>query len=161
MPSNRELKEQAEALGKELGVEVQTSGLANADLGKLVESLEAQRGEKTAPSGLGTPSPEPPGPVEVVNKPGPRPPSPPVRVARIDGADDGSLGGPPKPKGKRREPPTFPYYVAKGHSLVCAKGSIDQYEEIRVRDIGLASPEANAKHLAHLIERGIVVKTDP
>jgi len=158
MASKAELREQAEALGRELGVSVDTAGLNFDGLTKLVEGLQAQRpGVAPAPAQV-----EPPRPVEVVNTPAPvaRPAvaAQPAPARPVNGADDGALGGPP-PRGKRREPPKVPYYVAKGRSIVCARGSIDEYQEIKARDLGLATPEACASQLAHLIERGIVVKT--
>lgn len=45
MASNRELKAEAEALGEELGVSVETKGLGNAALTELVEGLREQASE--------------------------------------------------------------------------------------------------------------------
>jgi hypothetical protein len=66
MPSNRELKEEAEALGVELGVSVDTEGLGNSKLKELVESLYAQLDAKGRPGATATEPKESPGPAEPV-----------------------------------------------------------------------------------------------
>lgn len=62
MPSNMDLKEEAATLGAELGVAVETEGLTNAQLSKLVEGLYEQLEAREKPSSDPPPAAEPPPP---------------------------------------------------------------------------------------------------
>jgi hypothetical protein len=108
MATNRELSAEIETLSAELGIEANVSGLNNAALTELVESLRAKAAER-APA------------------PGPRAPEP------VDGAAPLSEGGEPPPP--RPVAQLFPYQVARGKSLRTKRGTLQAGEEVRAREL--------------------------
>jgi hypothetical protein len=159
MASNRELSEQADALGKELGLSVDTKGLNNQALTELVANLEKRRSAaaKSSPAPGIVAGELQPG-EELKPSPAPAaaaPPPPPEKSPRppIDGASDGSKGGPPpkvQPKGVK---PKAPYVVAKGRSLTCRRGVLGPGEEIKASDVANGQAQID-----HLVKSGYVVK---
>jgi hypothetical protein len=138
MASNKELAEQAQLLGFELGEEVETEGLRNQELAELVARLRERVQSKN-----GTPSTEPPPPA-----PEPTPDTPP-----IDGAADGSQGGPPPPAPEPTPAQRFEYQIAPGKSLTSPRGMLGPGDEIRATDVA-----DGVKQLDYLVERGYVTK---
>jgi hypothetical protein len=150
MASNKELTEQALALASELGVTVQTDGLKNEGLVALVASLAEQKAARPAapPPAAAPPAGEAP-PVAAPPAEGTRAP--------IDGAADpnagGLLGGPP-PAAPQAPPTTaFEYAVAPGCSIACARGLLNEGDEIRASDVG-----GGDERLAELVASGHVAK---
>jgi hypothetical protein len=143
MASNRELSESAEALGKELGIDVDTKGLNHQSLMDLVAGLERRKAAGKAPP-LTAPSAKPPEAPAAPEKPA-RPP--------IDGASDGSAGGPPPKPTPKPVKTGAPYSVAPGRSLVCRRGVLASGEEIFPSDVG-----GGKEQLEQLVQSGHVVK---
>lgn len=149
MASNKELTDQALALGAELGVEVKTDGLNNGGLASLVADLTAAKASKEAGPGAaapgdGTPPAVPPGP-----------PPPPV----VDGAATGEMGGPPPPAPAPAPPPPpkGSVVVAAGQSIVCRRGHLDEGAIVQARDF--ADGKEGEDQLADLLKRGALVKS--
>jgi hypothetical protein len=138
MPSNNELRAQISALAIELEIEdVQTDGLKNDELGKLLADLEAKKGEAPGP---------------VVALPPPVLPVIDASSSVVDGASDGSVGGPPvpaKPVFEQR----FPWQIAAGKSLTTTRGVIGEGEEIKPSDV-----HGGADQLDALSAKGYITK---
>jgi len=144
MASNRELSEQAEALGKELGISVDTKGLNNQALTELVAHLE-KRADAAAQKPPEAPKAPPAAPATETS---PKPARPP-----IDGASDGSKGGPPPKAPPKATKSKAPYVVAKGKALTCRRGVLGPGDEIKVSDV--SDGQAG---LERLVKSGHVVK---
>lgn len=137
MPSNRELKEEAEALGRELGVSVETDNLSNSKLKDLVESLYAQldaKGAQAEPESEAEPEPE--------SEPEPEPKKPEPATAPVP---------PAAPSAGRR------YIVAPRHSIVGSRGVRGPGKEVLASDFGNDDAAARA-WLDELVTRGVLVK---
>lgn len=170
MASNRELAEEASALGKELGVEASCDGLNNAARVELVAKLQAELAAKRA--GESVPPVEPPAEetlscdatngldVDVVRAWSERKP-PHQKPPAVDGAAPVALGGMP-PEQKRVEPAgLYPYTVAPGKTvLLPSRKIIGPGKEIRWRDLVHTSAERELGEatLAHFVARGVVIK---
>jgi hypothetical protein len=110
MATNRELSAEIETLSAELGIEANLTGLNNAALTELLESLRAKAAER-------------------VSTPGPKAPEP------VDGAAPVSEGGePPPPPAPVAQ--LFPYQVSRGKSLKTKRGTLQAGEEVRAKDLG-------------------------
>jgi hypothetical protein len=146
MASNKELTEQAEALGKSLGVEVQTDGINNKRLEDLVAELTAKKESAASAAAAAT-----------VHKPLPRH-APVTGVRPFDGASENQLGGPPKPQ---PEPPRqFECQVAKGRVITCLRGQLKAGDEVRPEF--LSSDEGVGKAtMRDLIAKGCLVEGKP
>ena len=77
----------------------------------------------------------------------------------IDGADDGALGGPPKPP-QSVPSPKARYSVAKGKSVVAAGGIINQLQEITAKDLVQTDKDVSRgqESLDQLVAKGYVDK---
>ncbi|HET9954170.1 MAG TPA: hypothetical protein VFQ61_06690 [Polyangiaceae bacterium] len=115
MATNRELIDQAEALGKKLGEPVQTQGLSSSALQDLVTDLQKRVDQAAQLRPLAN---EPPKSREP-NKPNDQP----TTAERNAGQQAG-------------EQPKSPYLVAKGRSVIGARGVIDEGKEITPEDVG-------------------------
>ena len=148
MASNKELVDEALALGKELNVEVTTQGLNNGALVELVESLKAKRPPAEPPAALPDTSQAPPVPPEP-----PAAPEPPTAVkAPIDGTTGPAIGGRPSPG-----TPIFQRYnhqVAEGKMVTTRRGMIGAFEPVTAEDFGQG--EAGKKALQGLVASGHV-----
>lgn len=125
MASNKELTEQADSLGKELGLAVKADGLNNAGLTALVADLQAQKAKRDAP-------PPPAADAAVADA------TPSLTASEsaedppptFDGAAD-----PTAPVHVVEAAPQveikFPYQVAPGLSISCKIGIVDAGEEMR------------------------------
>lgn len=138
MASNKELAEQAELLGFELGEEVETEGLKNPELVELVGRLRSRVDAKN-----GAPPTEPP----------PAAPEPPNEPPAVNGAEDDSVGGPPPPPPEAPPEQRFPYQVAAGKSLTSPRGVLGPGDEIRLTDV-----TGGVEQLDYLVTRGHVTK---
>lgn len=147
MASNKELIDEAEALSRELGLEVpRTQGLGNTSLTELVAGLRERRDSKAAAQGgASRPSAAPAGAPPPPAAKQPRPP--------VNGADDGTTGGPPQKAAPKPAKTRFPYAVAPGKSLTTRRGVLGPGAEIRPADVA-----DGEKQLEHLVGRGYVVK---
>lgn len=139
MPSNKELTEEALALGKTLGVRVETQGLNNNGLTDLVARLKADRDKPTAPT---EPPPAP------NTQPKPDAPTP------VNGATDDTAGGPPAPKPKKSKR-KYEYQIAEGRSLTCNAGILGPGSEVLAKFFG----ETAQEDLLRLVKIGCVVHT--
>lgn len=144
MASNKELTDEALALGKELNVEVVTQGLNNAGLVELVEGLKAKRGSGAPPA----PAPVAPA-AEVTQAPVA---SPPASPALIDGASDPQLGGPPRPGNMPAQ--RYNHVVAEGKMVTTRRGMIGAFEPVTAEDFALG--DAGKKALQGLVDSGHV-----
>lgn len=177
MATNRELTTEAEALGEELGVSVETRGLNNAKLHELVERLRGMKAERPpallddssfetsaeSESSEGPPEEEleesdtiPPGadaedledaPEVEVETVVEHQARPPVHV--VDGAGETPTGGVRRNRGLYR----YPYTVAEGCMIHSRRGRLAAFAAIRETDLsgGLAE-------LEQLVKSGHVVK---
>lgn len=137
MANNRELADQANQLGKRLGVPVNTEGLSSNALQTLVNDLQAQADQQvnaaTSNTVIGDPRPRSREP----NKPNDQP----SLAERID-ADRRS-----------GEAQRGQYTVAPGRSVISGqRGSLDAGQEIRVEDVG------GQEALDRLVQKGVVVR---
>jgi len=163
MPSNRELKREAEALGEELGVSVDTAGLNNAKLVDLVSELKAKRGdapveshepEQPRVSSLTRAASRPAEP-EPFEEPEPSAPEPqtepdPPAPEPVNGAPE--MGGPPDPK-PAAPALKYPYTVAQGKACTSLRGILGPGQQ--------ANPEyfsGGQRTLDQLVDKGIVIK---
>lgn len=153
--SNRELSEEALALGLQLGIEVQTEGLKNSQLVELVEGLTAKlTGAPPSPPVDGNaagPEGGPPAGRPLEPPPARDAQEPPSRL--VDGANDGAVGGSPKPA------PTgpvlrYPYTVAEGKTLECRRGRLGAFAPVSSSDFSGGQEELNG-----LVAKGYVVHT--
>lgn len=148
MPSNRELSEQAAALAVELGVEAKTQGLNNAGLTALVAELNAQLTAKSSPAPDAPAAPAP----AAAEAPAPAPEQQQQQTPPVNGADDGTRGGPPRaaaaqpaapPSTPSPRPaswpkrPTIAEYVAAGYKAE----TYDEHMASWERDLVARSPE--------------------
>lgn len=138
--SNKELSDEAQALGAKLGRKVETQGLGNQQLLALVDEL--QKAVASAPGSTPMPAQAP-----ALDAPPPAPEVP----APLNGAGDDDIGGPPEPPAPT--PPTrFPYAVAPGRSIIGPRGHLNAGDEFKLEDV-----HGNQKRLAQLIAEGFVV----
>jgi hypothetical protein len=143
MASNKELADQAEALAKDLGIEVKTEGLGNQALKALVDDLTAKADSVTNPQGA-APDGAPPRH------------EPESKIQTMDGATGNSLGGPPPPT-VEAPPEKFPYQVAPGKSLTCLRGVLGPGHEVRPEFFS-AQAEVGKATLKDLLEKGYVIE---
>lgn len=123
MASNKELTDEALALGKELSVDVVTQGLNNAGLVELVDGLKAKR-TNVAP-------PEPLAPVADVNETSNAAPAAAV-APPIDGTGSPYLGGPPSPGNPVAQ--RYNHQVAEGKQVTTRRGQIGAFEPVTIAD---------------------------
>jgi hypothetical protein len=169
--TNRELRERADELAAELGIDISTDRMNHAALTELVARLEAQREAKATdapvtPTATGAVRAAPAADERAVPVAKPRPTverkaAKSAPTLTVDGAADAAEGGPPKPKPPPAEArQRYPYTVAPGKTIQCPRGDIRAGREIRARDLvsdtkDLAKGE---KALAEFVARGVVVK---
>jgi hypothetical protein len=118
--TNAELREEAETLGQELGVSVDTQGKSNAALKRLVEDLYKQLDETE--SGQSAPVEEPPAADTEPPVPPTQAPAPAVveqAVTRAPGA-----------------PLVYRFTVAPGCALVGPRGVLGPGKEVLMKDVG-------------------------
>jgi hypothetical protein len=158
MATNRELAEEAKSLAKTLSMEVDTTGLGNAKLTELVESLRAKTGEATKAESGGTQegatsagdgSTAPAATAPAASKPA----TPEATRPPIDGASDGSQGGPP-PAAKARPKARWPFTIAPGKSVTSKRGIRGPGDEVRATDF-----RGGEERLAQLVAAGVVIKS--
>ncbi len=144
MPTNRELREVASALSKDLGVGASTDGLNNEKLTALVASLEATKAK------LADATPSPPSSDESSDDT--PPPAPAVQALR-DGAERKSnepKEEPPPPPAPARQDIVEPkaskwgYRIRQGFALHCLKGFLRNEAEVNPRDF---TPQDFQRHL--------------
>jgi hypothetical protein len=141
MASNKELTDEALALGKELSIEVVTQGLNNAGLQELVDGLKAKR-----PSA--EPTPTAAQPEAISGHVAPSPPAPPP----IDGAAGPYIGGPPGPNNRVTQ--RYNHQVAEGKAVTTRRGMIGAFEPVTADDFG--GGDAGKKQLLALVASGHV-----
>ncbi len=71
----------------------------------------------------------------------------------IDGASDGSIGGPP-PKVTNFEAPTVALYVGPNRSVTSPRGQLNSGDEVRVTDF-------DAETLERLLDKHVVLRGAP
>lgn len=126
MASNKELTDEALALGKELSVDVVTQGLNNAGLVELVDGLKAKRTD-VAPL-------VPPPPVAEVKEAGDAAPAAPAAAVAppVDGTGSPYLGGPPSPGNPIAQ--RYNHQVAEGKQVTTRRGQIGAFEPVTIAD---------------------------
>lgn len=139
MATKNELAAEAAEFAKELGIDVSTENLNHAELTALVNELEAKYEAQLG--GALTP-PEPTRPT----------PAPPPRPA-IDGASDGSLGGPPPKVPPVPKVAKGAYVVAPGKSLVTRAGVMTAGNEMLPKYV-----DGGRAQLEELLAKGYLVK---
>jgi hypothetical protein len=178
MATNRELIEQARALAEQLGAPVETQGLNNAKLTALVESLHqrlsaqevhmpAVRAAQEAPEVQANTAKT--SDIESFTNPdaGYAPPSEkaepiyvdPVTLSPIeehvnDPSNEDLLRG-----GKVSAVASvgkYQFTVAKGKSLVCRRGILPEFTQIKLSDLG-GDEDARSENMHHLIDIGCVL----
>lgn len=151
MASNKELGEQAVALGTLLGVTVDVTGLNNSGLATLVAELEAKKAALEPPAPV-VASGETPVVTEgttpaagALVPPSPPPPAP------VDGAALDTQGGRPDPDA--RLTPRYPYIVAEGKAVTTKRGQIGAFQQVKASDF-----PGGQETLDGLVKSGFVVK---
>lgn len=159
------VKDEVEQLARELGVEVNTRNLKEAQLNDLLAQLRAQKGNSPTtpqasaqapaayPNNQNLPAPEE-GSVRTEN-PAPNAPLP------IDGAAPDATGGAPIPA----TPPVqvrYPFQVAPGRSITTHRGLIDAGQEIKATDFVQNEKDVadGQKRLDELVKQGVILKRD-
>lgn len=135
--TRRELVAEAQDLGRELGVEVETDRKNHAALTALVAELRAALDgqEETVPT-----EPPPPEPAPQVNTPWPV-------VVQSQPSQSVPLAEP-------ESNPRAPYYVAPGHSTVVNGRVVGPGKAVSKYDF-----ERGQADLDYLVERGVVIKS--
>jgi hypothetical protein len=172
MVTNRELRERAEELAAELGIEISTDRMNHVALTELVARLEGQREAKgtdapVTPAATGAVRAAPAADERAVPVAKPRPTverkaaAKPAPTLTVDGAADAAEGGLPKPKPPQPEAKQrYPYTVAPGKTIQCPRGDIRAGREIRARDLVYDTKDIakGEKALAEFVARGVVVR---
>lgn len=144
MASKAELAAQASEIALALGETIETAGLNHEALTALVEELtgrQTAKANENAPEDAGGRTAG-----DVSAKP-----KPPV----VDGSEDDSLGGRPRPG--EAPVPRFPYSVAEGKTVSgTRKGTLGAFQRIRAADL-----HDGEEGLARLVASGHVVQAKP
>lgn len=143
MATKAEMRVEIEALAKAKGVDLSPDDLDARNWPQMLALLESLQAEpETGAEVVEETKSEPPPELGPLN-------SPPVTT--VDGADSGSLGGPPKPGSKRYR---YPYSVAEGCSVTTQKrGTRGAFDRVRADDFA-----GGQAQLDELVASGHVVK---
>lgn len=148
MATKAEMRVEIEALAKAKDVDLSPEDLDAMNwpqMSALLESLQAEPEPSVESEPEPEPEPEPPEPEPAL---GPLN-SPPVTA--VNGANDDSLGGPPKPGAKRYR---YPYTVAERCSVTTQKrGTRGAFDRVRADDFA-----GGQAQLDELVASGHVVK---
>lgn len=171
MRTRRELVAEVEELGRDLGEEISTDRLNNAALADLVERLRERLEAQTRPPAPPATGAQRAHPAATIEPPAPRPrhrpleedkPRPPPPIVHdtapspqaVDGAADGSIGGPPPPVAEQpKPPPRAAYYVAAGRSIVARGRVIGPLKPVNASDF-----PGGQKDLDFFVVKGAVVR---
>lgn len=149
--SNKQLIDDALALGQKLGVEVSTEGLNNPALVDLVDRLTAQLPSETASAGdAGAETP-----AAAAAAVTPAVAEAPAAPALVDGADEATLGGPPRSGSMPAQ--RYAYVVAEGKMVTTRRGMLGAFQQLSAQD--LADGKAGEKALLGLVASGHVSKS--
>ncbi len=149
MPSNKELTDQALSLGQKLGIEVVTQSLNNQGLQALVEELTSKLPVDQV--GGGASSEGATGTAPTVETPVP----PVAALAPVDGADEATIGGPPRSGALPAQ--RYRHVVAEGKMVTTRRGPLGAFQPISAQD--LAEGVVGEKQLLGLVASGHVSKS--
>ena len=176
-------KDEVESLARELGVDVNTRGMNDAQLNEMATSLRARRdagnantanvpndprtgGARVATTrdparstevdpAAGYNTDKPLGGTRTGDQPDAGPP--PNAPLTVDGANDGALGGPPQNQPEVKM--NYDFQVAPGKSITSQRGIIDAGQEVKATDFVLNEKDAGEgqKRLDALVAQGVVL----